>query len=76
VTLDFDGLDPSVMPWTVALALGGLMWWHIIELFEALGAKERILGLNLVELAPKNDLNPNPMIGAGHLPCTDNDKDI
>jgi arginase family enzyme len=27
------------MPGTVALAPGGLMWWHIIELFEALAAK-------------------------------------
>jgi hypothetical protein len=52
---------------TVALAPGGLMWWHIIELFEALAAKGQILGLNLVELAPKNDLNQISMIGAGRL---------
>jgi agmatinase len=67
VTLDVDGLDPSVMPGTVALAPGGLMWWDIIELFEALAAKGQILGLNLVELAPKNDLNQISMIGAGRL---------
>ena len=67
VTLDVDGLDPSVMPGTVALAPGGLMWWHIIELFEALAAKGQIVGLNLVELAPKNDLNQISMIGAGRL---------
>jgi len=56
VPLDFDGLDPSVMPGLVPLAPGGLMWWHIIELSEALAANGQILGLNLVELAPKNDL--------------------
>lgn len=67
VTLDVDGLDPSVMPGTIALAPGGLMWWHIIELFEALAAKGQIVGLNLVELAPKNDLNQLSMIGAGRL---------
>ena len=67
VTLDVDGLDPSVMPGTVALAPGGLMWWQMIELFEALAAKGQILGLNLVELAPKNDLNQISMIGAGRL---------
>ena len=33
VTLDVDGLVPSMMPGTVALALGGLMWWHILGLF-------------------------------------------
>ena len=67
MTLDVDGLDPSVMPGTVALAPGGLMWWHIIELFEVLAVKGQILGLNLVELAPKNDLNQISMIGAGRL---------
>ena len=67
MTLDFDGLDPSVMSGTVALAPGGLMWWHIIELFEALAAREQILGLNLVELAQNNDLNQISMIGAGWL---------
>jgi arginase family enzyme len=41
--LDVDGLDPSVMPGTVALAPGGLMWWHIIELFEALAARVAFL---------------------------------
>ena len=34
---------------------------------EALAAKGQILGLNLVELAPKNDLNQVSMIGAGRL---------
>ena len=67
MTLDVDGLDPSVMSGTVALAPGGLMWWHIIELFEALVARGQILGLNLVELASKNDLNEISMIGAGRL---------
>jgi len=33
VTLDVDGLEPSMMPETVALGLSGLMRWHILELF-------------------------------------------
>ena len=37
------------------------------ELFEALALEGQILGLNLVELAPKNDLNQISMIGAGRL---------
>ncbi len=67
VTLDVDGLDPSVMPGTIALAPGGLLWWHIIELFEGLAAKGDIIGINIVELAPKNDINQLSMIGAGRL---------
>ena len=67
VTLDVDGLDPSVMPATTALAPGGLLWWHIIDLFEGLAKKGDIVGLNIVELAPKNDVNQLSMIGAGRL---------
>ena len=67
VTLDVDGLDPSVMPGTVALSPGGLSWWHVIRLFEGLVEKGTIVGLNLVELAPKNDVNNLSLIGAGRL---------
>ena len=67
VTLDVDGLDPSVMPGTVALSPGGLSWWHVVTLFEGLVEKGRIVGLNLVELAPKNDVNNLSLIGAGRL---------
>lgn len=67
ITLDVDGLDPSVMPGTVALAPGGLFWWHIVELFDALSQKGSILGLNVVEMSPKNDLNQISMIGVGRL---------
>lgn len=67
VTLDVDGLDPSVMPGTVALAPGGLLWWDIVELFESLAKRGQIIGLNVVELAPKNDVNQISMIGAGRL---------
>ena len=67
VTLDVDGLDPSVMPATTALAPGGLIWWHVIDLFEGLARKGDIVGLNIVELAPKNDVNQLSMIVTGRL---------
>ncbi len=67
MSLDVDGLDPSVMPGTIALAPGGLSWWHIVELFEGLARKGDIVGLNVVELAPKNDVNQISLIGVGRL---------
>ena len=67
VSLDVDGLDPSVVPGTIALAPGGILWWEIVELFEALAKKGNIVGLNVVELAPQNDLNQISMITAGRL---------
>ena len=65
ITLDVDGLDPSVMPGTVALAPGGLLWWQLIDLLDGISERGPIIGLNVVELAPKNDLNQISMIGAG-----------
>ena len=67
ITLDVDGLDPSVMPGTVALAPGGLLWWQLIDLLDGLSERGSIIGLNVVELAPKNDLNQISMIGAGRF---------
>ena len=67
VSLDVDGLDPSVIPGTIALAPGGIVWWELVELFEGLTKKGNVVGLNLVELAPQNDLNQISMITAGRL---------
>ena len=67
ITLDVDGLDPSVMPGTVALAPGGLLWWQLIDLLDGISERGPIIGLNVVELAPKNDLNQISMIGVGRF---------
>ena len=67
ITLDVDGLDPCVMPGTVALAPGGLLWWQLIDLLDGISERGSIIGLNVVELAPKNDLNQISMIGAGRF---------
>ena len=38
-----------------------------MTLFEGLAQKGSIVGLNVVELAPKNDVNKLSLIGAGRL---------
>ena len=67
ITLDVDGLDPAIMPGTVARAPGGLDWWQTIELFEGLAERGDIVGINVVELAPKNDVNQLSLIAVGRL---------
>jgi len=67
ITLDVDGLDPSIMPGTIALSPGGLDWRQIIACFEGISKKGKIIGLNIVELAPKNDINQISMIAVGRL---------
>ena len=67
ITLDVDGLDPSVVPGTLALSPGGLDWMQVVACFEGISKKGQIIGLNVVELSPKNDINQISMIVVGRL---------
>jgi len=53
LTLDVDVLDPAEMPATGAPEPGGLSWSDLLDLIRGLAAsRKKILGLDLVELAP------------------------
>ena len=52
ITFDIDGLDPSIMPSTGTPEPGGLFWDETIQLLKLIGQHRRILGFDLVELAP------------------------
>lgn len=57
VTLDCDGLDPSVMPGVAARTPGGLTYTQVIDLIAGLGKQARIVGFDLVELYPPADID-------------------
>ena len=57
VTIDCDGLDPSVMPAVNAPAPGGLTYRHVTNLLHGLSRKVKVVGFDLVELAPEKDVN-------------------
>lgn len=52
LTLDVDGLDPSLLPATGTPEPGGLGWWSLMHIVGALSRYRRILGFDVVELAP------------------------
>jgi agmatinase len=52
ITLDVDGFDPAVMPATGTPEPDGLSWHQVASLFRALAARHRIVGMDVVELAP------------------------
>lgn len=55
LTFDVDGLDPSVIPDTGTPVPGGLGWYQTLDLAaRALGGR-RLLGFDVVELAPRPD---------------------
>lgn len=67
LTIDADGLDPSVMPAVVAPAPGGLLYHQIHELIHGLVGKSRVLGMDIVEIAPARDVNGITSLTAGRL---------
>jgi agmatinase len=58
LTIDVDGLDPSVVPATGTPEPGGLSWRQALALLETVsGAAGSIVGIDCVELAPSPGLH-------------------
>lgn len=51
LTIDIDGLDPSIMPTTGTPEPGGLDWYEVLELIKTVTEKKRIVGMDLVEFS-------------------------
>jgi agmatinase len=49
LTIDIDGLDPSLVPTTGTPEPGGLGWYETLALIRRLAEKRRIVGMDLVE---------------------------
>lgn len=49
LTIDIDGLDPSIVPTTGTPEPGGLGWYETLTLIRKLAEKKRIVGMDLVE---------------------------
>lgn len=67
VTLDCDGLDPSVMPGVAARTPGGLTYTQVIDLITGVGRRARIAGFDLVELYPPADIDGLSALTASRL---------
>ncbi len=52
LTFDVDGLDPSIMPATGTPVPGGLGWYTALRLLGNVIRGRRVLGMDVVELAP------------------------
>ncbi|MBX3283581.1 MAG: agmatinase [Acidobacteria bacterium] len=49
LTIDIDGLDPSIVPTTGTPEPGGLGWYETLALIRKLAEKKRVIGMDLVE---------------------------
>ncbi|MDA8404425.1 MAG: agmatinase [Desulfobacteraceae bacterium] len=57
ITFDVDGLDPSIMPATGTPEPGGLNWHQSISALGAVMRGRRVIGFDVVELAPVPGMN-------------------
>ena len=57
VSLDLDGLDPSVAPGVSALAAGGLSYLETWDLIAGIARSGRLAGMIVTELLPERDVN-------------------
>jgi agmatinase len=57
ITFDVDYFDPSVMPATGTPEPNGMFWSETMTLLGKLGQRKRIIGFDVVELAPMKGLH-------------------
>lgn len=69
ITIDCDGLDPSVIPSVLVPQPGGLTYFDVIELLRGVAMKSRIVGLDLVEYVPERDPQNIGAIAVARIIC-------
>ncbi|MBM3267094.1 MAG: agmatinase [Candidatus Sericytochromatia bacterium] len=52
LTIDVDGLDPSIMPATGTPEPGGLGWYQVLDLLRELFRTREVVAADILELAP------------------------
>jgi agmatinase len=57
LTIDVDGLDPSVVPATGTPEPGGLSWEQALDIVRTVGRAGRVVAMDCVELAPRPGLH-------------------
>jgi agmatinase len=64
LTIDIDGLDPSLVPSTGTPEPGGLMWYEVLTLIRTLAANRNVVGMDLVELCRSATSNTSSFLSA------------
>ena len=69
LTIDADGVDPTIMPAVAGPAPGGVNYSQMRALIQGLVKKGRVLGMDIVEITPSKDVNGITAITAGRFIC-------
>jgi agmatinase len=55
ISLDTDAIDPAIAPGINALEFGGLTYFEVSNLLRGIAAKGKVVGFDVVEIAPGKD---------------------
>ena len=53
ISFDLDAFDPSVLPATGTPEPGGFSWYEVTELLREVISRKKVVGFDIVELAPR-----------------------
>lgn len=67
VTIDIDAFDPSIASGTGTPSHGGFLYYEILELIDLIAQKGKIIGMDLVEVAPDYDITTSTTTLAAQL---------
>ena len=57
ITVDVDGLDPSLVPGVIGPEPGGLTYFQVIDIIDGVADRATIVGFDVVEFVPERDVN-------------------
>ena len=69
LTIDADGVDPTIMPAVAGPAPGGVNYPQMRTLIQGLVNKGKVVGMDVVEITPSRDLNGITAVTAGRFIC-------
>ncbi len=64
ITVDIDGLDPSLVPGTGTPEPGGLTWYETLDYLRPIFAQKHVVGFDIVEVAPLEGSSVSEFVAA------------
>ena len=67
VTIDIDAFCPSIAPGTGTPSQGGFLYYEVLEILQHLSKQNKVVGIDLVEVAPDYDHSGSTTILAAQI---------
>lgn len=69
LSIDVDGIDPSVVPGVILPAFGGLDYQQMLDVIQGVAERAQIVAADFVEFVPEQDVNARGAQAVARLAC-------